>query len=331
MPPGTVAPVGRGRHGGNADPGAGDYQPRIRDRPGGSRGEPGPHAREPAAPLGAARPGAGAVRDARPAVRVPRRERVGVSGRHGVSSRPRASGRHSRELAPPPARAARHQAPRPARGRPASAGPEPARLRPVSLRPVSLRPAGPASAAGSVPGPAIFRAEALDARSGGAQRPGVPIRLGEPWLRWLYLVALALVAAGAVLICTVSTAEQSDGTAVVTEPGGRFAALLPIAVVPDLGHARTLNVVLGSRGGVRLTHARLQLADASNARHAGLAAPSQPSVLLTGRLPAGAALPTTDGTRSRLTSVAIVISNEPVGAVVAAEFEVMLGTRQAQA
>jgi hypothetical protein len=254
-----------------------------------------------------------------------------VSGRHGVGGRPRAGGRHSRELAPPPARAARHQAPRPARGRPASAGPEPARLRPVSLRLVSLRPAGPASAAGSVPGPAIFRAEALDARSGGAQRPGVPIRLGEPWLRWLYLVALALVAAGAVLICTVSTAEQSDGTAVVTEPGGRFAALLPIAVLPDLGHARTLHVVLGSRGGVRLTHARLQLADASNARHAGLAAPSQPSVLLTGRLPAGAALPTTDGTRSRLTSVAIVISNEPVGAVVAAEFEVMLGTRQAQA
>jgi hypothetical protein len=219
------------------------------------------------------------------------------------------SGRHSREIPPPPpARPARHQAPRPARGRAASPGHAPA--------------------AGSVPGPAIFRAEALDARSGGAQRPSAPISLGEPWLRWLYLAALALVAAGIALIGTVSTAEQSYGTAVVTEPGGRFAALLPIAVVPDLGHARALHVMLGSHRDVRLTDARLQLADASNARYAGLAAPSQPSVLLTAHLPAGAA---PDRLRGGLTSVAIVLGDEAVGAVVVREFEVMLGTRQAQA
>jgi hypothetical protein len=160
------------------------------------------------------------------------------------------------------------------------------------------------------------------------------IRLGEPWLRWLYLLALALVAAGIALLVFVRTAPQSDGTAVITEPGGQFAALLPVAAATDLtdltsaAHPGSLAVVLAvpRSGQVHIAGARVQLAAPALVSRAGLAQPDQPSILLTGRLQPGE-IP---GGLGRLTTpVALVVQSVPVGAIVGEEFEVMLGTRAA--
>ena len=203
----------------------------------------------------------------------------------------------------------------------------------------SASPRSPAAASpgrpGSIPfagsGRTIFREEALVSHSGAGQAPDAEIRLGEPWLRWLYLLALGLVAAGIALALTARTADESYGTAVVTEPGGQFSALLPVAAVSGLAHARGLAVVLdGSRSQpVSITGARVRLADPGLVRKAGLAPPAQPSILLTGRLAPGAVTPPSGRTGRLVTSMALVLQSEPVGAIVVREFEVMLGTRQA--
>jgi hypothetical protein len=187
------------------------------------------------------------------------------------------------------------------------------------------RPSAVAFADGSQ---AIFREEALASHASGAARPDAEIWLGQPWLRWLYLVALGLVAAGVALTVVARTAQESDGTAIVTEPGGQFAALLPVGVTADLTHVSGLALVLAEPRSRRVTiaGARIQLADPALARQAGLAAPDQPSVLLTGRL-AGAQAQQPHG--RTITPVALVVRSQAVGAVIVREFEVMLGTRQA--
>jgi hypothetical protein len=198
-------------------------------------------------------------------------------------------------------------------------------------RPAASGPGRPA------PGPVggrdrtIFRDEALISHSGASQSPDAEIRLAEPWLRWLYRLALGLVAAGIALIMTARTAEESYGTAVVTEPGGQLAALLPVGAAPELARARGLAVVLDtSRAGqVSVTGARAQLADPGAVRRAGLAQPAGPSILLTGRLAPGALGPPSGRKRRLTTPMALVLRSEPVGAVVVREFEVMLGMRTA--
>jgi hypothetical protein len=194
--------------------------------------------------------------------------------------------------------------------------------------------ARPTAASSGVTDHPIFRAEALQSYAGFAQSPDALIRLGEPWLRWLYGLALALLVAGIAVVATVRTTQDSYGTAVVTEPGGKFAALLPIAVISDLIHARDPQVELQVSGSRRLTvlGARLQLADDSAVRQAGLAPPTQASLLLTGRLAPGYPAPPCWSPRRCgrvVTPVALVLRSARVGTIVAREFEVMLGTREA--
>ena len=130
---------------------------------------------------------------------------------------------------------------------------------------------------------------------------------------------------------TARTAEESYGTAVVTEPSGQLAALLPVGAAPELARARGLAVVLDTSGAgqVSVTGARAQLADPGAVRRAGLAQPAQPSILLTGRLAPGALGPPPGRKRRLITSMALVLRSEPVGAIVVREFEVMLGMRTA--
>jgi hypothetical protein len=174
-------------------------------------------------------------------------------------------------------------------------------------------------------GRSIFRDEALQARSRGAEIPDVGARLGAPWLSWLYRLALVLVAAGVVLIVTARTAPGGDGTAVVSRPDGRLAAVLPVAMVPELTQASGLSVVLDGSPPIRVTGTRVRLAVPSLVRQAGLAQPSQPSVLLTGRLAPRPVPRLAGGGRHVVTSMALVTRSEPVGAIVVREFEVMLG------
>lgn len=171
----------------------------------------------------------------------------------------------------------------------------------------------------------IFRDEALLARSRGKAVPDVEARLGARWISWLYRLALVLVAAGVAVTVTARTVQESSGTAVVSQPDGRIAALLPVAVVPDLAHASELAVVLDGSPPIRVIGAQVQLANPSMVRHAGLAEPSQPSILLTGRLAPGQLSGRVGRSERMITSVALVTRSESVDAIVTGEFEVMLG------
>jgi hypothetical protein len=155
-------------------------------------------------------------------------------------------------------------------------------------------------------------------------------------------VALGLVAAGIVVVMTARTAQCDYGTAVITEPGDRFAALLPVAVLPDLARSRNLDVVLElprSRQ-VRVTWVRVRLAGPNLDRRAGLAPPTQPSLLLTGRLTAGTAAEVSGAARDgapawagraarEITPMTLIVGSEPVAALLASELQVMLGIRRA--
>jgi hypothetical protein len=191
--------------------------------------------------------------------------------------------------------------------------------------PVWTSPGRPFPSLSARRGRTIFRDEALLARSRRTGVPDVEARLGARWISWMYRLSLACVAAGVAITVTARTTPESYGTAVVYQQGGRFAALLPIAIAPDLTHASELAVALDGSSPVKVIGARVQLASPGLVRQAGLAEPSQLSILMTGRLAAGQ-LPYRAGRSERvITSVALVTRSEPVGAIVTAEFEVMLG------
>src|SRR5207244_11179636 len=127
----------------------------------------------------------------------------------------------------------------------------------------------------------------------------------------------------------VRTTPESDGTAAVTEPGGDFAALLPVAAVPDLGRAREVIVMLPAAGRqVRVRVTRMRLAAPDLARRAGLPPPAGPSVLLTGRLAPGTVPPPGAGAR-RDTPMARVLPPVAVGDIVARDVEAGIGHREA--
>jgi hypothetical protein len=218
-----------------------------------------------------------------------------------------------------------------ARARPKS-GPPPPRTRPSR--------SWPAQAAGR--DGTIFRGEALESRARDLRVPEIKIHLDTAWIRRLYRLALGLVAAGIVVVMTARTAQCDYGTAVIIEPGDRFAALLPVAALPDVAGSRNLDVVLElprSRA-VRVTWAQVQLAGPSLVRQAGLAPPAQPSILLTGRLAAGTGAEVSGGARDgtaawagraarTITPMKVIVGSEPVATLLAGEFQVMLGIRGA--
>lgn len=191
------------------------------------------------------------------------------------------------------------------------------------------RAARPAELAGTGPAGTIFRAEALESRARGADLPDVVLRLGAPWLRWFYALALGLVAAGVLLAVTARTPEESYGTAIVSEPGGQFAALLPVAAAGDLSHrgGPMAALLAVSARPVRITITQLRLASPALAKQAGLGRPAQLSILLTGRLAPGTELRPADG-RMR-TAMALVVGSKTVGSIVLGELEVMFGKDQA--
>jgi hypothetical protein len=144
----------------------------------------------------------------------------------------------------------------------------------------------------------------------------------------VYRLALGLVAAGIVVVMTARTAQCDYGTAVITEPGDRFVALLPVAALPDLAGSRDLNVVLElpTSRAVRVTLAQVRLADPNLVQQTGLGPLVQPSILLTGRLTAGTG---TEVSGAKITPMKVIVGSEPVATLLADEFQVMLGTRGA--
>ena len=175
---------------------------------------------------------------------------------------------------------------------------------------------------------AIFRKEALEFHSRSRDLTGGVVRLGGPWLRWLYRLTITIITAGVAGIMLIPARQSSYGAAVIDSGSGRFAALFPVAVAPDLPAAQGMSFVLPGAGlqPVRVTGVRVKFAAGDTAGRAGLAAPAQPSILLTGQLLMGI-LP---GPARRVhTGAVVVLPGRPLAAVLGHELAVMLGQDRA--
>ena len=172
---------------------------------------------------------------------------------------------------------------------------------------------------------AIFRLEALEIRARGHEDPGGLVRLGSHRIRWTYRATLLLVLAAVASMWVIRTGETTAGPAVVDGPAGTVAALLPAVVAPNLAHLQGLTFTLSDGRSVRVGGLVVQLADAAAIRAAGLTPPSQPAILVTGRLVPGLASASA-GRESRLrTEVSVVLRSESLAEVLARQFGSMLG------
>jgi hypothetical protein len=169
---------------------------------------------------------------------------------------------------------------------------------------------------------ALFRAEALEHRARGRDGSGGVLRLGARWLRWSYWLTLALVVAGVGLAASIRTRESTTGPAVVDLRSGMFSALVPAAVAAELPRARTVRLEL-ARGAVAVKLVGAKPVAASTPV-AGLPAPRQAAILLSGRL-ATARPGTGAGATRRRARMTIVLRSERLGAVVIRQLNGMLG------
>jgi len=92
----------------------------------------------------------------------------------------------------------------------------------------------------------LFRREALEYRI--RQRgPGPVLRIGTPWVRWLYWLVLALAAAGLTLSLVVPVERTASGPALIDPREGTFVAVLPAVAGSDLPGDRPLRLEVGPR------------------------------------------------------------------------------------
>ena len=185
-----------------------------------------------------------------------------------------------------------------------------------SVRPVRLTSTNPE---------AIFRLEALQLRTRGRDALGGVIRLGSRWIRWAYRTTLVLVLAAAASMWFIHTGETTAGPAMLDGPAGTVTALLPAVVAPDLAGAQGLILALPGGRSVRVIDLRVQLADAAAIRAAGLVPPSQPAILVTGRLAPGLAGASAERESAVPTVVTVVLRSASLADVLARQFRAILG------
>jgi len=132
----------------------------------------------------------------------------------------------------------------------------------------------------------LFRREALEYRT--RQRgPGPVLRVGTPWVRWLYWIVLALVVAGLTVALLVRVERTASGPALIDPQDRTFAAVLPAVAGSDLrpGHPLELQVDAPTRRvDVAATALRAEVAEDGAIRPAGFDSFPQPAVLVTGGL-----------------------------------------------
>jgi hypothetical protein len=133
---------------------------------------------------------------------------------------------------------------------------------------------------------------------------------------------LLLLVAAVASLWVIRTDESTSGAAVVDSRTGQVAMLLPVAVGPDLGSARTFAVALPSGRSVQVGDLHARLADDAAIRKAGLVPPAQPVILVTGRIDPGAPA----GRDTPLpTQASVVLRTESLADVLARQFNAMLG------
>jgi len=172
---------------------------------------------------------------------------------------------------------------------------------------------------------AIFRLEALEFRARGRDAPGRVVRLGSRWIRWTYRATLVLVLAAAASMWFIRTGETTTGPAVVDGPAGTVTALLPAVVAPDMARSQGLTVALPGGQTARISGLRVQLADAAAIRAAGLTPPSQPAILVTGRLVPGSAAAAAERQPRLRTQASVLLRSASLAEVLARQFGSMLG------
>jgi hypothetical protein len=155
----------------------------------------------------------------------------------------------------------------------------------------------------------LFRREALE-YSSHQRGPGAVLRIGTPWIRWLYWVVLALVAAGVALTFVVPIERTTSGPALLDPQDRTFVAALPADAGSDLSTGRPVRLeVDGPAGRQDVTASVLQARPAENAdaRRAGFSTFPQPAVLVTGVLTPDAVVPTGSSPSPRLPGRAVVL------------------------
>jgi hypothetical protein len=185
---------------------------------------------------------------------------------------------------------------------------------------LTSRPAAPATDRN-----AIFRQEALEFRGRGRGTSGGVVRLGARWIRWTYLIAFVLLAAVAASMWMIRTDESASGPAVVDGRTGTVAALLPAVAGADVPSWQGLTITLPDGRSVRVSNLHAQLADAAAIREAGLAPPTQPAILVTGRLDPGAPAGLAARNAHLETQASVVLRSESLADVLSRQFNAMLG------
>lgn len=170
----------------------------------------------------------------------------------------------------------------------------------------------------------IFRQEALEFRAGGRDTPGGVVRLGARWIRWSYRLALVLVVAAMASLWLIQTDESASGPAVIDGRTGTVAALLPATVGPDLANSRGLTVALPSERSVRVIILHAQLADDTAIRNAGLTPPTQPTILVTGRLTENTSAQAVAQDAHLPSQASVVLRSESLADILGRQFDAML-------
>lgn len=132
----------------------------------------------------------------------------------------------------------------------------------------------------------LFRQEALDfwTRQRG---PGTVLRVGSPWVRWLYWIVLGLALVGLALAFSARIDETASGPAQVNGRQRTFLAVLPAPAHSELQAHSSLRIEVETTAGRRAIAAqarRIEAADDHDLREAGFVGFPQPAILVTGSL-----------------------------------------------
>lgn len=155
----------------------------------------------------------------------------------------------------------------------------------------------------------LFRPEALDHHLRPPESGGV-LRVGAPWVRWLYWLVLAMVGVGLVLSLVVRVDRTTSGPALVDPQQGTFVAVLPAPAGVYVRDDHPVRLELDGPGErtAAASVAEVRAAEDAAIRQAGFRSFPRPAFLMTGVLePDAVALDEAGSSPPRLTGRAVVV------------------------